>query len=566
MGKRLSIVVPFLLPHLDPVWKKNNNGRYRENKMKSYEYLHQTIPESFQMRKPFAWFSCLILFLTSIFLYSFQSAKKTDGIAGNLQIESGLISGIKSENSAVIAYKGIPFAAPPVGDLRWKKPQPVAPWPGIKKCDAFGPSPMQGKPVPFMVYTKEFLIPEKPISEDCLYLNVWTKAKKGEKRPVFIWIYGGGFVSGGTAVPIYDGESLANKGIIFVSVNYRVGVFGFLALSELSKESPDKASGNYGILDQIAALQWIKKNIDAFGGDPDNITIAGQSAGSMIVNCLVASPVAKGLFNKAISESGSMLISKPMTLSAAEQQGDKLLNSVHASSLIELRKLAAEDLMKFSGVFWPIVDGYVLPKPVSEIFTAGQENHVPVITGWNADESFVFGFKNKEAFQKEVREKYGTDADQFLKYYPANTDEEAKRSQIRLSRDMIFALSGYKWAGLQSSEGKAPVYVYYFSRKLPATAEYVKYGAFHTGEVAYVMDNLKFLHRPWESSDASLAALMSAYWVNFINNGNPNGKGLPDWPTYNTTNFQAIVLDTVSGKQTLPDQAALEFMLKRPGN
>src|SRR5450631_4850349 len=188
-------------------------------------------------------------------LYSFRN--KTDD-AGVLQIESGLISGIKSETSGVIAYKGIPFAAPPVGTLRWKAPQPVSPWQGVKKCENFGPSPMQPKPVPFMVYTPEFLIPEKPISEDCLYLNVWTKARMGEKKPVFVWIYGGGFTSGGTAVPIYDGEALANKGIIFVSVNYRVGVFGFLALSELSKESPDKASGNYGILDQIAALQWIK--------------------------------------------------------------------------------------------------------------------------------------------------------------------------------------------------------------------------------------------------------------------------------------------------------------------
>jgi para-nitrobenzyl esterase len=228
-----------------------------------------------------------------------------------------------------------------------------------------------------------------------------------------------------------------------------------------------------------------------------------------------------------------------------------------------LRKVPATDLIKFPGVFWPVVDGYILPKTVSEIFTSGHENVVPVITGWNADESFVFGFKNKEAFQQEAKEKYGTDANAFLKYYPANTDEEAKRSQIRLSRDMIFALSGYKWAGLQSAKGKAPVYVYYFSRKLPASAEYVKYGAFHTGEVAYVMDNLKFLHRPWQSSDAPLASQMSSYWVNFMNSGNPNGKGLPEWPTYNTNTYQAMVFDTVSEAQHLPDQAALEFMLGR---
>jgi para-nitrobenzyl esterase len=493
-------------------------------------------------------------------LYSFRN--KTDD-AGVLQIESGLISGIKSETSGVIAYKGIPFAAPPVGTLRWKAPQPVSPWQGVKKCENFGPSPMQPKPVPFMVYTPEFLIPEKPISEDCLYLNVWTKARMGEKKPVFVWIYGGGFTSGGTAVPIYDGEALANKGILFVSVNYRVGVFGFLAHPDLSKESPEHASGDYGLLDQMAALRWIKKNISAFGGDADNITIAGQSAGSMSVNCLIASPVAVGLFKNAISESGSMLTTDAVPLSAAEHQGLELARSVHAASLDDLRKIPAEDLMKFPARYWPIVDGYVLPESVSDIFKKGKENNVPVIIGWNADESFVNGFKNKDEFKKEAWTKYGEEAKEFLKYYPANTDAEATRSQIKMSRDMIFALSGFKWAGLQSAQHKAPVYVYYFARKLPATAEYVKWGAFHTGEVAYVMDNLKFLHRPWENEDHQLAGLMSAYWVHFISGSNPNGGELPEWPEYDSKNSEVMVFDKHSEKQTLPDKGELEFMLSK---
>jgi para-nitrobenzyl esterase len=502
-----------------------------------------------------------LLIVGSLSFYSFSPTDTKALPPDAIQIESGLISGIKSEKSGVIVYKGIPFAAPPVGDLRWKKPQPANAWSGIRKCDNFGPSPMQTKPVPFAVYTSEFLIPAEPISEDCLYLNVWTKAKKGEKKPVLVWIYGGGFISGGTAVPIYDGEALAKKGVIFVSVNYRVGVFGFLALPELTKESPDKSSGNYGILDQITALQWIKKNIQAFGGDPENITIAGQSAGSMSVNCLVASPVAKGVFNKAIAESGSLLTNFSMTLADAEQQGNKLLTAVHVSSLADLRKVPAADLMKFSGQYRPVVDGYVLPQSVSDIFAAGHENHVPVITGWNADESFIFGYKTKEAFQQEAKEKYGAKAPEFLEYFPASTDEEAKRSQVLISRNTIFALSGFKWASLQSAEGKAPIYVYYFSRKLPATADYVKYGAFHTGEVAYVMDNLEFLHRPWESADTTLANLMSSYWVNFMYSGNPNGGSLPDWPAFNTTQYQVMVFDTKSEKQKLPDLGGLQFML-----
>jgi len=490
------------------------------------------------------------------------SGKKFDEI---LKVSSGAIVGVKSAESAVISYKGIPFAAPPIGDLRWKAPQPVTPWKGVKNCNAFGASPMQGKPAPFMVYTSEFLIPEKPISEDCLYLNVWTKAHHGDKKPVFVWIYGGGFSSGGAGVPIYDGEALAKKGIIFVSINYRVGVFGFLAHPELTKESPDHASGNYGLLDQIAALKWVKQNIASFGGDPDNVTIDGQSAGSMSVNCLVASPAAAGLFNKAIAESGSFLVSNPLIqangLANAEQQGLKFAGSVHATSLADLRKLSPEDLMKGTGRFSPIVDGYVLQEPVPQIFAEGKQNNVPVITGWNLDDAFLFSFKNKEDYIKQLKQQYGADADEYVKYFPAGSDAEAARSQIDLSRDMTFAASGFKWATVQSTQGKAPIYLYNFKRKLPATADYVKYGAFHTGEVAYVMDDLKFLNRPFEPADHDLAELMSNYWVNFITDGNPNGKGIPNWPQYNTTDQQAMVFDVKSGAQPLPQKEQLKFIL-----
>lgn len=517
------------------------------------------------MKKLYSLAVAAVLSGAAMLFYSFSLNKPGVILSAVINVEGGAISGVKSNSGDVIAYKGIPFAAQPVGSLRWKAPQPVKPWSGTKHCDAFGPSPMQAKPVPFGVYTKEFLIPLEPISEDCLYLNVWTKNNATLKKPVFVWIYGGGFVSGGAGVPIYDGEAMAKKGVIFVSINYRVGVFGFLAHPELTKESPEKASGNYALLDQIAALKWIKNNISKFGGDPGNVTIAGQSAGSMSVNCLVASPVAKGLFNKAIAESGSLTVTNPIikskTLHDAEEQGLKLAATVKVASIDELRKVSAADLMKAGGGYSPIVDGYVLPEPVSQIFAKGKENSAPVLLGWNADEGFVSSFQKKDDFEKMAREKYGKDADEFLKYYPANTDDEAARSQTKLSRDMIFAVSGYKWASTQASR-KAPVYVYYFQHKLPATPDFEKYGAFHTGEVAYVMNDLKFLNRPWKPADHILADQMSAYWVNFIKNGNPNGGNLPEWPKYNNSQSGAMVFDNSAMKRRLPDKEEYEFMLK----
>ena len=509
-----------------------------------------------------------VLILSASFLfYSFIVNKAAD--LGVVKTEAGMVSGVKNSTGDVMAYKGIPFAAPPVGDLRWKAPQPVAHWDGVKKCNAFSASPMQDKPVPFMVYTSEFLIPEAPISEDCLYLNVWTNAKtKADKKAVFVWIYGGGFGSGGTACPIYDGEAMAKKGIIFVSANYRVGVFGFLAHPELTRESPNKASGNYALLDQIAALKWIKKNIAEFGGDPDRITIAGQSAGSMSVNCLVASPLTKGLINGAIAESGSLLVKNPVltanTLQAAEEEGAKVAEKAGAKSLAEMRTMPADEVLKkFQGRYAPIVDGYVLPESVADIFAANKQNHVPLNIGWNGDE-FGGATLSKENFKKKAEKDYGSDAEEFLKYFPAETDELAKRSQTELSRDQVFGLSGYRWANIQSKIPGSPVYVYNFNRKIPATGDMVKYGAFHTGEVCYVMDNLKFLNnRPFVPADHALAKLMSGYWVNFVKTGSPNGNGLPEWPKYNTSQNSAKVFDAKSATEKLPGKGGLDFLLAR---
>lgn len=514
------------------------------------------------VKKLFLFGTAVVLFFSSFISSSFflDDTIKTDG---------GLISGTQSTDGSIRIFKGIPFAAPPVGDLRWKAPQPVKAWKDVRKCNAFGASPVQGKPVPFSMWSKEFLIPDEPISEDCLYLNVWTGAKSGkEKRAVLVWIYGGGFASGGSGVPIYDGEAMARKGIVFVSINYRVGIFGFFAHPELTKESGKNASGNYGLMDQVAALQWVKRNIAAFGGDPENVTIAGQSAGSMSVNCLVASPAAKGLFKKAIAESGASVVNSPLrggiTLQMAEQDGTKTAQSLGASTLADLRKIPAEELLKKGqGLRSPIVDGYILPAPLSEIFKQNNENEVVLLTGWNEDEGLMFSpLKNAVDFRKQVAQQYGADSSEVLKHYPSENDQQAAASQLNLSRDMIFGVQNYAWANINSSKGRK-TFVYRFTRKVPGTGEYAKYGAFHTGEVPYAYNNLKFVNRPWEAVDNQLASAMSSYFANFIKSGDPNGDNLPQWPAYENTGNQIMLFGNIQEAKPMPDKGALDFMYKK---
>jgi len=480
--------------------------------------------------------------------------------------QAGKVSGAKTPDGAVTSFKGIPFGAPPVGELRWKAPQPVAPWDGVRACTAFGPSPMQGKPAPFSMWSQEFLIPAEPIGEDCLYLNVWTGAKTAdEKRPVLVWIYGGGFSSGGGGVPIYDGEAMARKGIVFVSINYRVGIFGFLAHPGLTRESGRHASGNYGLMDQVAALRWVHDNIAAFGGNPGAVTIAGQSAGSLSVNCLVASPLARGLIHRAIGESGASFSRNQGTLEQAEKAGAEAAQSVGAATLAELRAKSAADLMKARGRLGPIIDGYVLPKPVAEIFAAGEQNPVDLLTGWNEDEGLMFGpLRNAADYKKLVAEQQADQAELFLTHYPAANDAEAAASQLRAARDQFFGVPNYTWANLTAQAGKTRVFVYRFTRKVPGRGEYAKYGAFHTGEVPYAYDNLKFVDRPWELLDYKLAKTISAYWANFVRNGDPNGAGLPEWPAYELKQRPAMLLGNEVAAQPLPDRAALDFLQSLP--
>jgi len=483
-----------------------------------------------------------------------------------VQTASGKIAGYREDNIEV--YKGIPFAAPPVGALRWKAPQPVTPWKEVKTCTAFQASPMQAAPKPFMVWSKEYLIPGSPISEDCLYLNVWTSnSKSTTKKPVFVYIYGGGFQSGGTACPIYDGVATAQKDIVFVSINYRVGVFAFLAHPELTKEAPYHSSGNYGLLDMIAGLKWVKENIEAFGGDPKNVTIGGQSAGAFAVNYLCASPLAKGLFRGAIAESGGSILTSSLRpslkLNDAEKVGIKFATDLHCADIKELRNKSSEEIFKAAGgTKSPIEDGYFLPASIMDIYQNGKQNDVPLLMGWNQEDVVAGPPVSAANYILQINKQYGDKATKILAAYPAENDQIAAKSQKELSRDQTFAVQEFLWSATQLKTGKSPVYMYNFNRQLPGYTPATEYGAFHTAEVAFAYDNLKFVERPFTEIDHALAKKMSSYWANFIKTGNPNGNALPVWEKYTTSENSVMILDQNTGSKKLPNKKQLEILLQ----
>ncbi len=463
-----------------------------------------------------------------------------------VKIDGGLVSGIADKNPSIVVFKGIPFAAPPVGDLRWRAPKPVVPWRGVRRADKFSASCIQNVVEERKPWTHEFMT-HGDISEDCLYLNVWTGARSpAERRPVYVYLYGGGFSEGSAAVPVYDGVGLAKKGLVVVTINYRVGVLGFLAFPELTRESDHRASGNYGLLDQIAALEWVHDNITGFGGDPNRVTIAGQSAGGMSVHDLTASPLAKGLFQRATVESGGSNIDKAgLSLSArglaeAEADGMKFAESKGAKSLKDLRAMSWQELTKAGPAgpvapglrFAPIVDGYSLPAPVREIFAQGKQNDVVTLTGANKDELGGFGPQRPmtaESFRKLAQQRFGADAEEFLKLYPAATDEEAKLARSQSVRDQAL-VSMYLWARERSKTAKTKVYEYLWDHAIPGP-DAQRFGAFHSSEVPYVMNTLYMSDRPFTDADRRIADMMSSYWAHFAATGDPNGTGLPHWPT-----------------------------------
>jgi len=480
-----------------------------------------------------------------------------------IRTDKGIVEGTLTNNDQVRAFKGIPFAAPPVGNLRWQPPQPAAKWKGIRPAKDFGSHCIQSSGYPDMVFH------DPGPSEDCLTLNVWTPtdAKPGT-LPVMVWIYGGGFTSGGTSESRQDGQFLAHRNVVVVSMNYRLGIF---ALPELTAESPNHASGNYGLLDQTAALTWVKNNIAAFGGDPNNVTIFGESAGSIAVSAQMASPLAHGLFAKAIGESGGALYgSSGLNFPSREfvEQRNAAFNQAifGNATLADLRKLSADNILKAATAkttpppphFGPHVDGYFLPDSVPNIYAAGKQAHVPLLIGWNADEARdqVIMAKTKPtaaSFAATAQTDFGDNAQKFLAVYPATTDAEALVSAGDYAGDRFIDYSTWRWLEAHATTGNAPVFRYRLDLGSPGDKNHKAIlGAFHSDDIEYVFGTLD--SRPeavWRPEDRKLSDQIGAYWTNFARTGDPNGPDLPHWPTYNAAGkegaqWQVMHLDATS--------------------
>ena len=492
--------------------------------------------------------SSRLIVVLALILFSFTCS--VPPLTTTVEVTGGTIQGV--EKDGIFVYKGIPFAAPPVGNLRWKSPQPVVPWDSVKKVEAFAPGPMQDTAFGAMLGGPH------EISEDCLYLNVWTGAKKtDEKRPVMVWIYGGGFGIGMTSTPAYNGANLAKKGVVLVSVAYRVGPMGFLAHPELSAESGN-GSGAYGIQDQIAGLRWVEENIAKFGGDSSNVTIFGESAGGFSVFMLTTSPMAKGLFHRAISESGGGLSPPRTSLQQAEELGKTYLSDLGADTIATARALSAEEIQKNTkgmGSFWPIPDGATIVKNQYENFESGAFNDTPILVGSNSDEGGLFANQpiTSEGFEKMIRSQYAASAEVLLKAYPHATDDEASRSSKDIMRDSMFGWPTWAWATLHSRNSKNKAFVYYFDHRTPNSPD----GANHGSEIAYVFGNLDIKgpmgETPIGPEDKALYELMSSHWTNFARNGNPNGTGLPEWPAFDEKEQQVMHINGESGAMKHPN-------------
>lgn len=485
-------------------------------------------------------------------------------MSSSVTVAQGKLAGALDERG-VYSFKGIPFAEPPVGDLRWKAPQPPRPWSGIRQAVQFGPRAMQLPVFGDMNFRSDGM------SEDCLYLNVWTPRPEGSRSPaanlpVLVYFYGGGFVAGDGSEPRYDGSQMARRGIVAVTVNYRLNIFGFFAHPELSAESPVHASGNYGLLDQHAALRWVHENIAAFGGDPGRVTIAGESAGSISVNAQMVSPLSKDLIAGAIGASGGVGGLPPQPLGAVEQQWLAFAKKAGAPSLAELRAIPAEKLLKLTQGMEPhefpsVIDGYFYPKHPVEALAAGEQAHVPLMVGWNSEEmnySAVLGDREltPENFALAVTELYGDQAGEVLALYPAATAEELERSATDLAGDRFLVFSTWQWAEAHRKTG-SPVYRYYYAHPRPPmvpemgdavaglaggvirdadavddaiTVPPAK-GAVHSADIEYAMGNLATNQvYAWTEEDEQVSQLMQGYYANFVITGDPNGPGLPLWP------------------------------------
>ncbi len=504
----------------------------------------------------------IITLLAAASLLAASTSADDRAKAERVKTSTGVVEGSADAGTGVRTFKGVPFAEPPVGDLRWRPPQPLKKWKSVRQAKQFGPRCMQAAVFGDMNFRSASM------SEDCLYLNVWTPAKSDKERlPVLVYFYGGGFVAGSGDEPRYDGESMARKGVVSVTVNYRLGVFGFFAHPELTKESPHKASGNYGLLDQAAALRWVRENIAAFGGDPGKVTIAGESAGSVSVSAQMVSPLAKDLIAGAIGESGAITGTlRAVPLAQAEQMGSKFAADLGAPSLKALRAMTTQQIFEpatkggFASVGrFPItVDGYFFTEEPAATYAAGRQARVPLLAGWNTEE-MNWGFllqgqePTPENYEKAVRKLYSERADEALKLYPASTREEVIQSATDLAGDLFIAYSTWKWSDLHAQTGGKPVYRYLYARPRPemrpemgnATAGLAggvvkgqagpapppARGAVHSAEIEYALGNLVTNKvYAWTPDDYKVSEVMQAYFANFIKTGNPNGAGLPNWP------------------------------------
>lgn len=469
----------------------------------------------------------------------------------DVQTKYGIVQGEQDTQSSLSVFKGIPYASPPVGDLRWKAPQKPASWDGILETKSFGPAAVQTNVFGDMVYRGD------GFSEDCLYLNIWTpETQPEEKMPVLVYFYGGGFVAGDGSEPRYDGAVLAQKGVVSVTVNYRLNIFGFFAHPELSAESDYGASGNYGLLDQSAALKWVAENISEFGGDPSRITIAGESAGSLSVSVQMASPLSKDLLSGAIGESGAMIkpALPPVPLSEAERIGQEFVDEL-GYSFEEFRKLPTDSIFKIynaSGRFgFPIViDNYFLPKSLPEIFKAGEQAKIPLLVGWNSaempSEAFLQGNDLSYAnFQQKVTEAYPEKHAEVLELYSAKTEDEVKRAATDLASDRFISYSTWKWSQLHKNNSKQDVYRYIFSRIRPSdpSSEYQPSGAAHASEIEYFLGNLSKEYFPFlKKEDFKISESIQQYLVNFIKTGNPNSEGLEYWPSIQNREVPPVLI------------------------
>lgn len=486
-------------------------------------------------------------------------------------VDGGRVSGISARAEGIRAYKGIPFASPPVGRLRWKPPQPVPSWDGVRKAEQFGPDCPQSAPPPGTDGDA------RPQSEDCLYLNVWTGADSAQDHlPVMVWIHGGAFTGGSPAVQTYDGAALAKRGVVFVSISYRLGILGFLSHPELSAESPRRVSGNYGLLDQIAALAWVRRNIASFGGDPERITIVGQSAGSMAVSYLATSPLAVGSFSRVIGQTGAAFgLLKPKPLAFAERRGLEFEESVGATSLAELKQRDSMSLVEaampladvFSGVLQPVEDGWAVPSDLGTVYRKGRQSDVPMLIGSNSDEYGLDQSQTLATYQTLLKSRYGSAEGALFRLFPASNDVEAQQAAMLVN---TIAMGDYvmnSWAGAQGRAGRAPVYVYRFTHHSPIPKEQYpggatapNPGAWHGAEIVYAFDNLAARDWPWSDVDRELSDRMASYWVNFARTGDPNSEGLPYWPTSSEAPEQVMKLDADLGPIPRPNREALKAL------